>query len=340
MSLISLSSTSTKIFLAQFLFLTLVVVPNGFAIVNGQVETDFSAVGFVTDGAGNTASAVLIDPYWVLTSAAFAINCSNGSFYLGLDCAAPDAVHAISGFFPHVAYTPFTGEYNIALLRLANPVSLVSPLPYLTTPFSLFEGRFVTFVGYGWTSLQDGSNTVRHSCSAQVQYVQWLSFITFDSGASPYLGDYGGPAMLEIEGVQYVAGLFSDFDPDNFGAANSTRITSFVSFIQNVMENNPPPTGVAPDLPLNRLLNTFPNPFNPTTEISFVVEGNKFCSLAIFDSCGRKVADLVARRFEAGPHTVRWDGCSTNGQNMPSGVYFVLFKVDDHAETRKIVLAR
>lgn len=66
-----------------------------------------------------------------------------------------------------------------------------------------------------------------------------------------------------------------------------------------------------------------PNPFNPSTKISFSVPISGKIELAIFDSRGRRVNTLVSGPMEAGDHSVVWTGQDTDGSPVSSGVYYV-----------------
>ena len=65
------------------------------------------------------------------------------------------------------------------------------------------------------------------------------------------------------------------------------------------------------------LSNAYPNPFNPSTEVSFVIGHLSFVTLKVYDILGREVALLVNERKQAGEYIVTW-----NAENVPSGVYF------------------
>ena len=66
-----------------------------------------------------------------------------------------------------------------------------------------------------------------------------------------------------------------------------------------------------------------PNPFNPSTKISFAVPTSGPIELAIFDSRGRRVNTLVSGAMEAGDHSVVWTGLDGEGSPVSSGVYYV-----------------
>ena len=79
----------------------------------------------------------------------------------------------------------------------------------------------------------------------------------------------------------------------------------------------------------------FPNPFNPTTTIPFVVAGSGFVSLKVFNILGQEVATLVNQQTIPGKYTVPF-----NATGLRSGVYFYRLQVGDFVETKKLTLLR
>ena len=95
-------------------------------------------------------------------------------------------------------------------------------------------------------------------------------------------------------------------------------------------------------------LSNYPNPFNPTTTISFCLTAKdaENAKLEIFNIKGRKVKvfspDVILRGFEgsAGVCTVIWDGTDYNNQPVPSGIYFYKLALDGQRITRKMTLLK
>ena len=87
-----------------------------------------------------------------------------------------------------------------------------------------------------------------------------------------------------------------------------------------------------------------PNPFNPSTSISYSVPeqvAGALVSLRVYDLAGRLVKVLAEGPRAPGDYTVFWDGASERGGRMPSGVYFYrLTTGDGRAFTRKMVLVK
>ncbi len=83
------------------------------------------------------------------------------------------------------------------------------------------------------------------------------------------------------------------------------------------------------------LSQNFPNPFNPSTTISYSLRQNGFVTLAIHDLRGRQIATLVRDFQAAGSYTVNF-----NATLLASGTYFYSLRVGDLLETRKMLLLR
>ncbi|MBW7995876.1 MAG: choice-of-anchor D domain-containing protein [Candidatus Glassbacteria bacterium] len=91
------------------------------------------------------------------------------------------------------------------------------------------------------------------------------------------------------------------------------------------------------------LAQNHPNPFNPSTTISFSVpdggtEGR--VSLKVYDIGGRLVRVLAEGERAPGEHTVFWDGTDERGRGVPSGVYIYRLLAGGRAFTRKMVLLK
>ena len=78
-----------------------------------------------------------------------------------------------------------------------------------------------------------------------------------------------------------------------------------------------------------------PNPFNPSTVLSFELRDAGFVELAVYDISGREVAALVEGFHPAGAYEVVF-----NASNLPSGVYFARLTAGDYSQTQKILLAK
>ena len=84
----------------------------------------------------------------------------------------------------------------------------------------------------------------------------------------------------------------------------------------------------------------YPNPFNPTTTISYDLANDGNVAIDIYNIKGQKVKTLVNDRQNAGAHTVVWNGHDDNGKHVGSGIYFFNMKAGKYTSTRKMILMK
>jgi hypothetical protein len=83
-----------------------------------------------------------------------------------------------------------------------------------------------------------------------------------------------------------------------------------------------------------------PNPFNPSTTISYALDEQARVKLAVYDVRGRTVAILVDKVQDEGDYDIQWDGKDTNGRRLASGIYIYRLQAGSHQQTRKMVLIK
>ena len=83
-----------------------------------------------------------------------------------------------------------------------------------------------------------------------------------------------------------------------------------------------------------------PNPFNPTTTISFTLSERERVTLAIHDVRGRLVRTLVDETLNEGYQERLWDGKDAKGVQVSSGVYFYTLSAGRGTATRKMLLLK
>jgi hypothetical protein len=88
------------------------------------------------------------------------------------------------------------------------------------------------------------------------------------------------------------------------------------------------------------LIGNHPNPFNPTTTISFALSGPETVDLAIYTVAGRRVATLVHGTRSAGQHEVVWRGTDDRNRPLASGTYLCRLVAGGRVFAQKMTLAR
>lgn len=83
------------------------------------------------------------------------------------------------------------------------------------------------------------------------------------------------------------------------------------------------------------LSQNFPNPFNPTTTISFGIVKSGFVNISVYDITGKFVTELVNCQLTAGKYKTSWDASS-----IASGVYYYKIQAGDFVEVKKMSLIK
>lgn len=90
------------------------------------------------------------------------------------------------------------------------------------------------------------------------------------------------------------------------------------------------------ETPVTTELNqNFPNPFNPSTKISFSIANEGFVSLKVYDMVGREVMTLISGNKTAGSHSVEF-----NASNLTSGVYFYKLEAPGFSDMKRMMLIK
>ena len=162
--------------------------------------------------------------------------------------------------------------------------------------------------------------------------------------------EYRDQSTNELEGVFYFAnqvGLlalrFGDSDQDSlaltsYNVAGNGIFPLAVGNEWNYDSFEPVAPKTANKLPIEYYLcQIYPNPFNPTTTISFDLPVRSLVKMDVFDIQGARVGvDLASTRsYPAGPNHILFDGTG-----LASGIYFLRLEAGDFTQTQKLVLMK
>ena len=90
------------------------------------------------------------------------------------------------------------------------------------------------------------------------------------------------------------------------------------------------------DIPLTtRLHANYPNPFNPSTNLSFDLHQTGNVRISVYDALGRRIAILADTQMDAGRHELTWDAT-----HLASGMYLVRMETPHTTQTRKVTLMK
>ncbi len=152
--------------------------------------------------------------------------------------------------------------------------------------------------------------------------------ITYRKAAVAYKGTFGN--SNKVGSLIYVA----------FGFETIGSFSHQVSFMQKALEYFSLITQVKNNSKLTmqfkfKLFNNYPNPFNPSTKIKFIIPKKDFVSLKIYDALGRKVSTLADGVLNKGFHEFTW-----NAENFASGIYFARLVAGSYNKTIRMLLLK
>ena len=132
-------------------------------------------------------------------------------------------------------------------------------------------------------------------------------------------------ALALHEGELIAAGAFS-----RAGAQVAAYVTRWTKHASS--------NSALPRLPV--LAQNVPNPFNPQTRIDFALPRASHISLRVYNSQGRLVRTVASGNFDAGTHTVRWDGRDERGAAVGSGAFFYRIDAGSWSSVKKMLLLK
>lgn len=100
-------------------------------------------------------------------------------------------------------------------------------------------------------------------------------------------------------------------------------------------------SGENPEITLDsQLISANPNPFNPTTTISFALQEEGNARVEVYNLKGQKVKTILSKQLNAGKHQVDWNGTDEKGNICGSGIYFYSLHTAKTRELKKMLLLK
>ena len=90
----------------------------------------------------------------------------------------------------------------------------------------------------------------------------------------------------------------------------------------------------------NRIYNSYPNPFNSSTVVTFELNDDFDLEITMYNLLGQRVRTFEPRKYYKGSNLLRWNGTDDEGNVLPSGVYFIAIRSKKFSLLHKMVLVR
>lgn len=269
----------------------------------------------------------------------------------GVDYCYAQAVDVDENYLYIVDYEPFSTEdtYGLYIIDISNPAdpTLINRFQNITShpnDVAVKDGRVYIADGYGGVEVVDVSDPLNPSVIGYVDLIDGSTGITIE-GDYAYVSEYilGGLQVVDIStpssptlaGWYQPSGCFAlGVESDNGFVYIADGLAGFQIY-RNLLVT---PVSVEPDEVVVKdfkLEQNFPNPFNPTTIISWQSPVGSWQTLKIYDILGNEIATLVDEYRSGGKYEIDFETTV-----LPSGVYFYQLKTGNYVETKKMVLLR
>jgi C1A family cysteine protease len=243
------------------------------------------------------------------------------------------------------AFTADGGFPNPEMLRAVSFFVAADSVTYTVDIYDRFEGGELLDLLATQTSMFDhkGFHTVDITPAIQLpQGDDFYVYVYLSDGGQPYDCTSDVPVLLGATGRTIVEsrsapGQSYYWDGNTWQDLYYAGDTTANFCIKALTTNGATSVGGIGDvIPTGySLAQNFPNPFNPTTTISYQLGNAAHVRIEVVDVLGRKVATLIDRIQVAGRHEVTWDATK-----YASGIYFYTIQAGDYMSTRKMVLMK
>ena len=184
------------------------------------------------------------------------------------------------------------------------------------------DGKVILFWGTATEVNNYGFNVER-----KLTQTDWTTIgFVFGSGNSNSPKSYYFEDSTDLQQAIYHYRLKQIDNDGAFKYSDSIEISTITK-----VENDTKP------LPGFSLEQNFPNPFNPTTVISWQLAVGSYVTLKVFDILGNETATLVNEEQNAGAHNYE---LGIRNYELSSGVYFYQLRAGKFVETKKFILTK
>ena len=140
-------------------------------------------------------------------------------------------------------------------------------------------------------------------------------------------GELSGRSFFSGDGINY---------NDNISNNGDINIRSKISYGSQALTMND-------DLNIANqfiLYSSYPNPFNPTTQVRYYLPNVSNVQISIYDLVGREIRTLINREQNSGFKTLQWNAMDNLGQPVSAGMYIYSIQAGEFRQTRKMVLLK
>jgi hypothetical protein len=179
-------------------------------------------------------------------------------------------------------------------------------------------------------------------CQSNTDFITTVSTLGDQIGIDKFIiFGLGGPNADSVEIIDLSSGnnlhtQLMDFFP-KYIAKDLNHLYFFPSSTMYEFTDSSHVFTVDPEI-VNSTVNNFfinPNPFNPTTNISFSVDEAERIVISIYNSKGQFINQLKDDFYQKGNYSITWDGRNNYGKLISSGIYFINLEINNNDQIIK-----
>jgi alkylhydroperoxidase/carboxymuconolactone decarboxylase family protein YurZ len=149
-------------------------------------------------------------------------------------------------------------------------------------------------------------------------------------------GRFGG-ADLTDEQKEILKNTVADMKEQG---ATRTEIREAVKAMLEQWKNETPEEPTALTGTAKIKARNYPNPFNPTTQISFQIDEPGFVKVEVFNTRGQLVQTLLNEYRNQGLHNLTWNATNQTGEPVPTGMYFYKISAGEEVLTQQMLFVK
>lgn len=208
-------------------------------------------------------------------------------------------------------YSPFIGYAGGDSLSKTTNGGNVWNIQSIGSTGAITGFAFYTYMNMLWHIKSDNKIYITYEGS-----VSWFAQYTAPAGNYTHL------TVIRPEFMSYSNGNL-------FAIRNNGGISRYFYYGEGV-------TIISSETPnIYKLVQNFPNPFNPVTNIGFQIVEFGFTRIVVYDALGKQVQNLVNQELKPGTYEFNWDASA-----YPSGIYFYKLTSNGYTDTKKMVLIK
>ncbi|HQO17582.1 MAG TPA: T9SS type A sorting domain-containing protein, partial [Candidatus Cloacimonas sp.] len=161
--------------------------------------------------------------------------------------------------------------------------------------------------------------------------------VTADASQIAYTSGAGTYSLLLSSGLHYITASYPGL---NSVSREVNIMPGTITTADFNLESNAVEDITAPQVS-TALKGIFPNPFNPSTTVSFsVYRDNTPITIELYDLKGRRVTTLVNALYSKGEQHFCFSANDEKGKDLASGIYFIQLSAPDYRKTVKVLLLK